>query len=100
MASERIDVRLLGREYRLSCEPSEREMLLDAVRLLENRLAELSERTKASGERLAIMAAVNLAHELVQARRLSGVDLQDYQRRIVAMKKRLDQALATQDSLF
>lgn len=100
MASEHIDVRLLGREYRLSCEPAEREMLLDAVRLLETRLAELSERTKASGERLAIMAAVNLAHELVQARRLSGVDLQDYQRRIVAMKKRLDQALAMQDSLF
>ena len=100
MASVRIDVRLLGLPFLLSFDPAEREMLLDAVRLLENRLAELSERTKASGERLAIMAAVNLAHELVQARRLSGVDLQDYQRRIVAMKKRLDQALATQDSLF
>lgn len=60
-----IDISLLGREYRVTCAPNERESLLAAVAHVEAKMNEISTRTKGSGERLAVMTALNLAHELL-----------------------------------
>jgi len=60
-----LDITLLGREYRVTCPPDERESLLAAVQLLEARMSEIGNRTRSTGERLAVMAALNLAHDLI-----------------------------------
>lgn len=98
--SQMLDISILGRDYRVGCAPEEREALLTAVEFLDSRMSELADRTKSSGERLAVMTALNLAHELLAVTLPGGFDMSEFRRRIVSMESRLDEALAQQESLF
>ena len=51
-------------------------------------------------ERIAIMAALNIAHELLTTRLGSGFDMGDFKRRINSMQATIDATLAEQDELF
>ena len=64
-SSNALDITLLGREYRVSCAPEERESLQRAVEFLGGKMSELGAKTKSTGERLAVMTALNIAHELL-----------------------------------
>ena len=95
-----LDVTLLGRDYRVACAPEEKDALLAAVKFLDERMQTLADRTKSSGERLAVMTALNLAHELLFLKLPGGFDMHDFRRRINSMDSRLNEVLAQQDSLF
>lgn len=100
MSSDHLDMMLLGKEYRVSCAPENRDELLAAVAYLDEKFAELGGKTGASGERLAVMTALNIAHEFLQHQRGNGFDIQGAKRRIGLMKARLDGVLAQQETLF
>jgi len=100
-----ISVHILGRDYRLACPEGEEKQLLASVDYLNERIKELREGGKLSGnERLAIIAAVNIAHEHLHQRPGKGgasVDGPEHRRRILAMQETLEAALAAgQDKLF
>jgi len=97
---EALDIKLLGKEYRVSVKPEEKEGLLQAVRYVDEKLADLATKTQSGGEKLAIMTALNIAHEFLQFQLAGGVDLQSSRRRIGLMKARLDGVLAQQERLF
>src|SRR5574337_916967 len=82
MDVEALDIQLLGKEYRVSVKPEEREDLLQAVRYVDEKLADVAARTQSGGEKLAVMTALNIAHEFLQFQRVGGVDLQSSKRRI------------------
>lgn len=64
-----VSVRIVDRDYLVACPPGEREALHAAARLLDERLRAMREHNRtATLERLAIMAALNLAHEQQQQR--------------------------------
>ncbi len=66
-AANTVSVSILDRDYLVACPPGEREALLAAARLLDARLRELRQHNRsATLERLAIMVALNLAHEQQQ----------------------------------
>jgi cell division protein ZapA len=44
--SKTIEVKLLGKDYRVACEPAEREALLAAVAFLDGKLREAGDKTK------------------------------------------------------
>lgn len=95
-----LDITLLGREYRVSCAPAEHEALTKAATYLDEKMRELAAKTHTGGEKLAVMTALNIAHELLQIKLPGGIDLQDFKRRIGSMEARLDQAAAQQEKLF
>jgi cell division protein ZapA len=95
-----LDIVLMGREYRVACAPEEREALQSAVAFVDEKMRELADKTKSSGERLAVMTALNLAHDLLSIKLPGGLDLQDFRRRIASMQARLDEAMASQEQLF
>jgi cell division protein ZapA len=100
-----LDVTLLGREYRVACKEGEREELLQAVQYLDRRMREIRDTGKIAGaERIAVMAALNIAHELLRARSgvpaTGGFDSTALQRRISAMQTAIDRAMAEQEKLF
>ena len=96
-----LDVKILDRELRIACPEEEREELMDAVAYLDKKMREIHESGKiASVERIALMAALNITHELLGMKVGRGVDLADFTRRMSAMQTAIDQALAEQDSLF
>jgi len=107
--SHTLEVKLLGKEYRVACEPAEREALLAAVAFLDGRLNEISEKTpnsaRGNGERLAVMAALNLAHELLAAKNTptelaAALESESIQRRINSIEAKLDESLAQHEQLF
>ncbi len=66
-------VRLLDKEYAVACPPEEREALLNSARLLDSKMREIRDSGKIIGtERIAVMAALNLAHELLLQRNVQS----------------------------
>jgi cell division protein ZapA len=63
--SQTLDIKLLDKDYRVACTPEERESLSAAVAFLADRLKEISDKTRGTPERVAVMAALNLAHEFL-----------------------------------
>jgi cell division protein ZapA len=96
-----IEVTLLGRSYRVACGDDEREALLQAVAYLEAKMNEIKQAGKVAGtERIAVMAALNIAHELLSMRLGEGFDLGEAKRRISSIEAQLEAALARQEKLF
>ena len=100
MENHTLDVRLAGKEYRVACKPEDRDSLLEAVSYLDGKLREATAKTGASGDKLTIMTALNVAHEFLQYQRSGGFDMPGLKRRIELMNTRLDGVLAQQEKLF
>lgn len=61
-----LSVRILEKEYQIACTEEERDDLIRAARYLENKLKEIAGKGKIIGsERAAIMAALNIAYDMV-----------------------------------
>lgn len=96
-----LDVKIMGREYRVACTPEERDALLSAVDLVDSKMRDIAQRTKNTiAERVAVMAALNIAHEHLAAANaepvaVEAVDTSDTKRRISDMNARLDAVLAS-----
>ena len=96
-----LEIKLLDRELRVACPEEERGELLDAVAFLDKRMREIRDAGKiASIERIALMAALNITHELLGMKVGNGVDVADFKRRMDSMQTAIDAALAEQDTLF
>ena len=103
-----LDITLLGKEYRVACPPQERAALLNAAAYVDGKMRDIAEKTKSNiAERIAVMAALNIAHEyLDQSRRTSessqkidseiGVDIDAVRRRICSMEVDLETVLKSQ----
>lgn len=101
-----LDITIMGRSYKVTCSEEEREPLLEAVAYVDEKMSEIKTkgRTNTSVERVAVMAALNIAHELLSVKATQtaadGFDLDALKRRILSMQATLDQALAPQEKLF
>lgn len=68
-SNEPVSVHLLDREYTVGVAPDERESLVAAAKLLDGRMREVRGSNRmAAVDRVAVLAALNLAHELQQLR--------------------------------
>ena len=57
-----LDVKIMGREYRVACAPEERDALLQAVDVVDGKMRDIAQRTKNTiAERVAVMAAFQRA---------------------------------------
>lgn len=101
-----MTISLLGREFRVAVPEGEHKQLQASVDFLNRKMREVRDTGKVVGnERIAIMAALNIAHEFVsnpgKAAAAAPVDNGSIKRRILAMQETLDSALAAdQDNLF
>ena len=106
-----LDITILGREFKVACKESERDELTEAVALLDRRMREIRDAGKVTGtDRIAVMTALNFAHELLRERRAArpaattsgdtAIDGDSARRRIQTMQTAIDQVLAGQEKLF
>jgi cell division protein ZapA len=95
MSAQAVTVVILDREYAVACTPEEKPGLVAAAAFLDARMREIRNNAKLVGlERIAVMAALNIAHDSLQMRgklEQSGVDVADELRKL---NQKLDQALA------
>ena len=89
-----VDVNIMGRDFTVSCTDEERPGLINAVNFLDKKMRDIRDSGKVIGvERIAMMAALNLAHELLNSK--SGtVDVGDFKRRITNMQDQIDKVCA------
>ena len=65
-----VSLKILGKDYKIACTVDEREGLLSSAQLLDEEMRELRDSGKVIGpDRIAVMAALNLAHELKQVQK-------------------------------
>jgi cell division protein ZapA len=96
-----VDVAILDRQYRIACPDEERDGLMAAVDYLDKKMREIKDGGKIAGtDRIAVMAALNITHELLAAKTGGGFDIGEYKRRMASMNSLLDEALASQEKLF
>jgi len=94
--SEPVNVRLLDREYTIGVEPDERDSLLAAAKLLDGKMREIrSANRMAAVDRVAVLAALTLAHELQQLRNDSDSRDRELSRTLNELQRKLDGLLET-----
>ncbi len=68
-----VTIRVLDKEYQVACPAEERVALLESARYLDEKMREIRDNRKMIGsERVAVMAALNIAHDLLQCRADDG----------------------------
>lgn len=90
-----VAVKILGKDYQVACPQEQTHHLLDAALLLDGKMKDI----KASGriiglDRIAVMAALNLAHELLSYQHSTKAEQQAYEQQISEMCNKLQTALA------
>lgn len=89
--SEPVSIRILDREYTVGCEPDERDSLSAAARLLDAKMREIRGGNRVAAlDRVAVLAALNLAHELQQLRDDTARRDREVRRTLDAVEQRLD----------
>lgn len=92
--SKPVSVRILDKEYLISCDESEREQLHTAVTFLNMKMKEVKESGKVIGaERIAVMTALNIAHELLAYKRQNADYTNSIDKTIQRLRNKLDEAL-------
>lgn len=92
--AEPVSIRILDREYTVGCEPDERDSLAAAARLLDARMREIRGGNRVAAlDRVAVLAALNLAHELQQLRDAGERRDREVRRTLDGMEARLDAVL-------
>ena len=90
----RVNVRILEKEYFIACPTEERSDLLDSAEFLNNKMREIRDSGKVVGlDRIAVIAALNLANELLLLRNKDRRSEEEFGGRIRAMRERIDGAL-------
>lgn len=78
MSNETVFVKILDKEYQVACPREERQALIESAQLLDERMKAIRGSGAVIGlERIAVMAALNLSHELLQAKVTRGTSLAD-----------------------
>jgi cell division protein ZapA len=90
----RVTIRILEKEYHVACPAEEQGDLLASAELLNGKMREIRDSGKVVGlDRVAVMAALNLANELLKARHQDDELKNIVNLRIKTMRERLDSAL-------
>lgn len=89
-----VAVKILGKDYQVGCESEQTHNLIDAALMLDNRMKEIRASGRVIGtERIAVMAALNLAHELLKLKEDVKNTAIDTDKRLQVLHEKLANAL-------
>jgi cell division protein ZapA len=89
--SEPVEVRILDRAFTVGVEASEKESLMQAASFLDARMREVRGNNRSAAlDRVAVLTALNLAAELLQAKKAGGSNDQALSRALGDMNRKLD----------
>ncbi len=96
----RVTVRILDKDYVIACPPEERAELLESVEVLNGKMREIRDSGKIVGlDRVAVMAALNLTHDMLRLRNRDKRVEGEFQGRVRALRERVDNTLARNQQL-
>ncbi len=95
-----VTIKILDKDYRIACQPEEQDGLMSSARLVDARMREVRQTGRVIGtDRIAVLAALNIAHELVQLQRTSIGAGTETAQRLAGIQQRIAGALSAQQTL-
>lgn len=89
-----VNVKILEKEYQFSCPADDRKSLLESAEILNAKMREIRDGGKVVGlDRIAVMAALNMAHDLLAANTRGEVIESGAKGKIIEMRERVESAL-------
>ncbi len=89
-----LNIKIMDKDYHVACPADQQSSLRDSASFLNERLENIKKKGSIIGnERIAIMVALNLAHELLSSQHYEGT-LSDVDLRMVNLQKKIDLALS------
>ena len=89
-----VNVKILEKEYQISCPAEDRKALIDSAELLNSKMREIRDSGKVVGlDRIAVMAALNLANELIGASDVTSQLESKVKPKVIQMRERIETAL-------
>jgi cell division protein ZapA len=90
-----VSVRILDKEYQVACPAEERTDLLDSAEILNNKMREIRDSGRIVGlDRIAVMAALNMANDLIHAQARDQQLEGNYSERLKSISERVDNVLS------
>ena len=90
-----VSVKILDKEFQVACQPEEVDELSASARYLDKQMRTIRESGKVLGlDRIAVMAALNIAHEFLRLRGEHSESSKDADRRVGELLGRLDRAIS------
>lgn len=88
--SSPVTVSILGKEYQVACPENEQDALIASAQMVHLNMEKIRNTGKIVGlDRIAVMAALNLAHELITIQNNQGAGLDEVNKSILLMKDRV-----------
>ena len=98
--SSTVQVKILDKEYQVNCPPSDQEALLQSARYLDENMRKIKGRGNIHGaEKIAVMAALNITHDMLRKNRLINETRHVTSQQVKGLADKIDQALATSRQL-
>jgi cell division protein ZapA len=95
-----VSVRILDKEYQVACPASERTDLLDSAEILNAKMLEIRDSGRVVGlDRIAVMAALNMANDLIHAKARDELLEGDLSGRLKIISERVENVLGTSQQL-
>lgn len=89
-----VSIKILGKEYQISCPPSEEEALRKSAKYLDEQMSRIKARSSTLGfEKIAVMAALNISHELLKRSLEANSSENNSLQEIKALEEKIDQAM-------
>jgi cell division protein ZapA len=99
MNNEPLNISIMGRDFCIACPDDEREEILLAAAYLDNKIQEIRAEGKiVDSDRIALIAALRIANELLVLRDGTDFDINEFRRRIASLSRKVDEVLAHEDN--
>lgn len=89
-----VSLNILGKEYKIACAPDEREALLNSAQQLDKQMRKIRDTGKVAGaDRIAVLAALNLAHDLSASAAKTDPSVPDISARLADLRHKIENVL-------
>jgi cell division protein ZapA len=95
-----VTVRILDKEFQVACPADQVDELTASARYLDSQMRAIRDTGKVLGiDRMAVMAALNISHDLLRLQQTQAADRRRAERKLADLNARLDRTLAEQKQL-
>ncbi len=95
-----VQVKILDKEYQVNCPPSDQEALMKSARYLDENMRKIKGRGNIHGaEKIAVMAALNITHDMLRKNRLINETRQSTAQQVKDIEEKIDSVLTSSSQL-
>ena len=93
--STSVQVKIMDKEYQVNCPPSDKDALIKSARYLDENMSKIKGRGNIHGvEKIAVMAALNITHDMLRKNRLINETRHATAQQVQGIETKIDSAIA------